>query len=78
MKIEILGSNCKKCKKLEEVVRKVVAENNIDATIEKVKDTKKIIEYGVMTIPALVIDGKVKSSGKLLSERQVLNLIGCE
>ena len=41
MKIEILGSNCKKCKKLEEVVRKVVAENNIDATIEKVKDTKK-------------------------------------
>jgi len=75
MKIEILGSNCKKCKKLEEVVRKVIEDNNIEAEVEKVTDMKIIVEYGVMSIPALVIDGKVRSTGKVLKEKQVLDFI---
>ena len=65
MKIEILGTGCQNCKKLEENARKAVQEAKSDAKILKVTDIGKIVEYGVMSTPALVIDGKVKSSGKI-------------
>jgi len=64
MKIEILGSGCPKCKKLEENAR-IAAEKITKAEIVKVTEIDKIIEYGVMSTPALVIDGKVKSSGRI-------------
>jgi small redox-active disulfide protein 2 len=64
MKIEILGSGCPKCKKLEENARKA-AEKIKKAEIVKVTEIDKIIEYGVMSTPALVIDGKVRSSGRI-------------
>lgn len=63
MKIEILGTGCPKCKKLEENARKAVEELKKDAEIVKVTDINKIVEYGVMSTPALVIDGEVKCSG---------------
>ncbi len=71
MKIEILGVGCAKCKKLEELVRDIASKEGINADISKVEDFKKIMNYGVMTTPALVIDGEVKAAGKIPSEDQI-------
>jgi small redox-active disulfide protein 2 len=71
MKIEILGTGCPKCKKLEENVRKAVEESGEKAEIVKVTDIAKIVEYGVMSTPALVIDGKVKSSGRIPEVKEI-------
>lgn len=71
MKIEILGSGCPKCKMLEANARKAVAELRVKAEITKVTDIEKIIEYGVMATPALVIDGKVKCYGKIADVAEI-------
>lgn len=65
MKIEILGTGCPKCKKLEENTRKALEETGKKADVKKITDINKIIEYGVMSTPAIVIDGKIKASGKI-------------
>ena len=65
MKIEVLGTGCPKCKKLEENARKAVEESKIKAEIVKVTDIPNIMSYGVMSTPALVIDGEVKCYGRL-------------
>jgi small redox-active disulfide protein 2 len=75
MIIKVLGSGCSKCKKLEENVRKAIAEKGIIATVEKVSELKDIMAYGVMSTPALVIDEKVVSMGKLLSPADIAKLI---
>jgi small redox-active disulfide protein 2 len=74
MKIEILGSGCPKCIKLESMVRDLVVKQNIKADVSHVYDIAKIVEYGVMMTPALVVDGKVKLAGRLPSENELLNL----
>ncbi|AKB85498.1 thioredoxin family protein [Methanococcoides methylutens] len=71
MKIEVLGSGCAKCNKVKEIVEKVVNEAGIDAEIVKVEDIDKILDYGVMVTPGLVIDGDVKIAGKIPSEDKV-------
>jgi len=63
--IKILGSGCKNCKKLEAQTKKAVEELGVEAVIEKVEDFKKIMKYGVMQTPALVVDEEVKVSGKI-------------
>lgn len=65
MKIEILGTGCPKCKKLEENAMKAVDETGVKAEVVKVTDITKIVDYGVMTTPAVVIDGAVKASGRI-------------
>jgi small redox-active disulfide protein 2 len=75
MKIEILGTGCSKCKALEEATKQAVAQTGKFVQIEKVEDITKIMEYGVMSTPGLVIDGKVVSTGKLLSVAQIVELI---
>jgi len=75
MKIEILGTGCTKCKALEEATKQAVAQSGKFAQIEKVEDIMKIMEYGVMSTPGLVIDGKVLSTGKLLSVNEIVELI---
>lgn len=75
MKIEILGTGCAKCKALEEVTKQAVAQSGKFAQIEKVEDIMKIMEYNVMSTPGLVIDGKVVSTGKLLSVNEIVELI---
>jgi small redox-active disulfide protein 2 len=65
MKIEILGMGCPKCELLYKNARKAVSEKNIQAEVLKVKGIDKITEYGVMMTPALVIDGVVKTAGKV-------------
>ncbi|MCX6819581.1 MAG: thioredoxin family protein [Candidatus Aenigmarchaeota archaeon] len=71
MKIEILGSGCPKCKKLAEHAKKAAEELKIKAEIIKVTDIDKIIEYGVISTPALVIDGKIKSSGRIPEVKEI-------
>jgi small redox-active disulfide protein 2 len=76
MKIEILGMGCATCNKLEDTVRLAIREMGIDAQIDHVKDIKKIMTYGVMTTPALVIDGEVKVAGKLPSLAAIKQMLG--
>ncbi len=71
MKIEVLGTGCAKCQKLEKNARKAVEELGIDAEIEKVEDLSEISARGVMTTPALSIDGKVIAKGKILNLEQI-------
>jgi small redox-active disulfide protein 2 len=65
MKIEILGSGCPKCEMLLENVKKALKETSKEAEIVKVTDINDIISYGVMSTPAIVIDGDLKSYGKI-------------
>ena len=76
MKIEILGTGCAKCHKRDELVRETVKESGVSAEITKVEDIKKIMSYGVMTTPALVIDGQVKVAGKIPSVEEIKQMIG--
>ena len=71
MKIEILGTGCPKCKKLTELTEEVVNELGVSAEIIKVTDINKIIDYGVMVTPALVIDGDVMVAGKIPEKEEV-------
>lgn len=75
MKIEVLGTGCSKCVTLEKVVKEAVAKSGKFAQIEKVDDIMKIMEYQVVSTPGLVIDGKVVSTGKVLSVDEVVALI---
>lgn len=75
MKIEVLGTGCSKCQVLLANVKEAVALKGIFAQIEKVEDIMKIMEYGVTSAPALVVDGKVVSSGKLLSTDDIASLL---
>ena len=65
MQIKVLGTGCARCKSLEKVTRKAVEELSLDATVEKVEDIQKIMEYAVMRTPALVINEKVVLSGQV-------------
>ena len=73
--IKILGTGCPKCNKLEEQSRKAAEEAGVEFTVEKISDINKIMEYGVMTTPALVVDGVVKSSGKVPSVEDIKKLL---
>ena len=65
MLIQILGMGCAKCSKLEALARQAVGEMGIEAEVEKVKELDKIMAFGVMVTPALVVDGKVKVAGRV-------------
>ena len=71
MEIKVLGPGCAKCQKTEEVVQEAVVESGVDANVEKVTDIMKIAGYGVMGTPAVVVDGDVKSVGKIPNKEDV-------
>jgi small redox-active disulfide protein 2 len=75
MEIKVLGTGCAKCKSLEKVTRKAVDELNLDATVTKVEDIQKIMEYSVMRTPALVIDEQVVLSGQLPKVAELKELL---
>lgn len=75
MKIEILGTGCAKCNELETKVKQAVAQSGKFAQIEKVADPQKIMGYGVMSTPGLVIDGNVVSTGRVPSVEEIIGFI---
>lgn len=75
MNIKILGSGCANCKKLQAVTEEVVKEMGVAATIEKVEDIQKIMGYGVMRTPAIVIDEKVKAFGRIPGKDEIKKYI---
>lgn len=74
-KIQILGTGCPKCKKLAANVEEAVKALGLAAQIEKVEKIADIVKFGVMTTPALVVDGQVKSAGKMLSPEDIRKLL---
>ena len=71
MDIKVLGPGCAKCKQTEKIVKEVVAESGISANGEKVNDLLKIASYGVFGTPAVIVNGEVKSVGKVPSKEDI-------
>jgi small redox-active disulfide protein 2 len=75
MEIKILGTGCPKCKSLEKMTTDTVAELNLEASVSKEEDIMKIMAYGVLSTPALVVDDKVLISGRLPSKKEITDLL---
>jgi small redox-active disulfide protein 2 len=75
MKIQVLGTGCAKCKQLTANTERAVAELGLGVPVEKVEDVREIMKFRVMSTPAIAVDGKVVSSGKLLSPDEVKKLL---
>lgn len=75
MNIKVLGGGCCKCENLLEAVKEAVAEKGIEAEIEYITDMTKIMEYGIMSTPALMVDNKVVSMGRVLKAKEVKKLL---
>ena len=75
MEIKVLGTGCARCRSLEKITQKAVEELKLDATVEKVEDIQKIMEYAVMRTPALVINEKVVMSGQVPKVAQIKDLL---
>ncbi len=73
--IQILGTGCPKCKQLSSNAEEAVKVFCIDAKIEKIEKIQEIMKFNVMMTPALVIDGEVKSAGKVLSKEEILKFL---
>lgn len=76
MDIKILGPGCAKCHQVEKIVKEAVAESGVIAEIEHVTDFKKIASYGVFGTPSVVIDGVVKSVGKIPKKEEIKTWLG--
>jgi small redox-active disulfide protein 2 len=75
MDIKVLGTGCASCQTLERRVHEAAAQTDSDASVEKIEDMQEIMEYGVMSMPALVIDGDVKASGGAPSVQELTDLL---
>ena len=75
MEIKVLGPGCPKCQQTEKVVKEALAEAGVDARVEKVTDTMEIAGYGVFGTPAVIVDGNVKSVGKIPKKQDVISWI---
>ena len=76
MEIKVLGSGCAKCKTTYEMIEKIVKENQLDATPSKVEDIVELLNYGIMTTPAIVVDGEVKLKGHVPTESEIKKILG--
>ena len=75
MNIKVLGGGCKSCEMLLKAAREAVAAKGIDAEVEYITDWEKIMAYGVMAMPALMIDSKLVCAGKVLKAKEVEKLL---
>ena len=75
MEIKVLGTGCAKCKALEKATKEAVEKTGVNATITKVEDIAEIMQFGVMTTPALVIDGEIVVKGKVPSVDELSKLL---
>jgi small redox-active disulfide protein 2 len=71
MEIKVLGPGCAKCQQTEKIVTEAVAEAGVDAQVEKITDIMKIMTFGVISTPAVVVDGQVKSTGQVPKKEEV-------
>ncbi|MFR6543923.1 MAG: thioredoxin family protein [Butyricimonas virosa] len=76
MEIKVLGSGCAKCKTTYEMIEKIVKENQLDATLSKVENIVELLNYGIMTTPAIVVDGEVKLKGHVPTESEIKKMLG--
>ena len=75
MKIKVLGTGCTRCNTAEAVIREAVATSGVDAEVVKVKDIKEIAKYAVAVTPGIIVNGQIKSVGKIPTVEEVLNWI---
>jgi len=75
MEIKVLGPGCAKCHEAEKIVREVVAETGVDATVIKVSDFQQIAQMGVFSTPAVAVDGEVKCVGKVPSKAEITSWV---
>ncbi len=75
MEIKVLGPGCAKCQQTEKIVQEAVAESGVQARVEKVTDLLEIARYGVFGTPAVVVDGQVKSVGKVPAKEEIIKWI---
>jgi len=75
MEIKVLGPGCQRCQATEENVKEAVAEAGVDAKVDKVTDLKEIAKYGVFGTPAVVVNGEVKSVGKIPEKEEIKSWI---
>lgn len=75
MKVQILGMGCPKCKQLAANAEEAIRQAGVEAEVVKVEKLPEIMEFGVMTTPALAIDGEVKATGKVLSVPEIVTLL---
>lgn len=76
MEIKVLGPGCSKCKATYQAVEKVVKENNLDASLTKVDDIMEIMNYNILSTPAIVVNGEVKVNGRVPSETEIKSILG--
>ena len=75
MEIKVLGTGCTKCKSLEKATNEAIAKTGVDATVTKVDDIMEIMQYGVMSTPALIVDGNIVVKGRVPSVEEISKLI---
>lgn len=76
MEIKVLGTGCAKCKTTYEMIEKIVKENNLDVTLIKVEDIMELLNYNIMSTPAVVVDGEVKIKGYVPTEKEIKKMLG--
>jgi small redox-active disulfide protein 2 len=75
MKIEVLGPGCKNCSALERATKEALSQLGIDETVDKITDYGEIVAYGVMSTPALAIDGEIRTVGRVPSVNEITELL---
>lgn len=75
MEIKVLGPGCAKCSKTEKLIREVIKETGVEASVEKVTDMMQIASYGVFGTPSVIVDGEVKCTGKVPKKEDIKNWI---
>jgi len=72
MKIELLGDNCSRCRRLQENIERALQSGHIASRLERVEEPRRFAEYGVMALPAIAVDGRVLTTGSLPDSRELL------
>ena len=76
MEIKVLGAGCSKCKATYAAIEKVIEENGLDVSLSKVEDIMELLNYNIMTTPAVVVDGAVRIKGYVPSESEIKKVLG--
>ena len=76
MQIKVLGAGCERCAKLEQMTREAVEQLGLDAEVLYITDIEEVMSHGVMTTPAIVIDGEVRLAGRIPTMEQLISVLG--